>query len=202
MNWAPAVDGQESPPTRLAQRFPATAPLAEVPLDHGGHVWIRTADGNLWLPPASQLNAGSGSAMLAAGPSARGPRLRRTGSGYARKTMSSSSPSRRKRQASTQAPSSCTVMAAQPASACRYTSIHPASAPPGLAQPHARKQRRKQPKAPGQPDNEMRRPRAGAAGRWPNARAAGRAPHGAVLPWAVVSAGCAVRCRSGSRSRW
>ena len=76
--------------------------------------------------------------------------------------------------ASTQAPSSWTAMAAQPASACRYTSIHPASAPPGLAQPHARKQRR-----------NSRRPRAsritrcgdpgpGPAGRWPNARAAGR----------------------------
>jgi len=64
--------------------------------------------------------------------------------------------------ASTQAPSSWTATAARPASACRYTSIHPASAPPGLAQPHARKQRRKQPKAPGQPDYEMRRPRAGA----------------------------------------
>ena len=35
----------------VPQRLPATAPLAEVTLDHGGHVWIRTTDGNLWLAP-------------------------------------------------------------------------------------------------------------------------------------------------------
>ena len=35
----------------VSQRLPATAPLAEVTLDHGYTVWIRTADGNLWLAP-------------------------------------------------------------------------------------------------------------------------------------------------------
>jgi hypothetical protein len=35
----------------VPQRLPATAPLAEVTLDHGGKVWIRTADGKLWLAP-------------------------------------------------------------------------------------------------------------------------------------------------------
>ena len=37
--------------TAVPQRLPAAAPLAEVTLDHGGKVWIRTADGNLWLAP-------------------------------------------------------------------------------------------------------------------------------------------------------
>ena len=31
--------------------MPATTPLAEVTLDHGGTVWIRTEDGQLWLAP-------------------------------------------------------------------------------------------------------------------------------------------------------
>jgi hypothetical protein len=35
----------------VPQRLPATAPLAEVTLDHGYKVWIRTADGKLWLAP-------------------------------------------------------------------------------------------------------------------------------------------------------
>jgi len=30
-------------------RLPTTSPLAEVTLDHGGQMWIRTADGKLWL---------------------------------------------------------------------------------------------------------------------------------------------------------
>jgi hypothetical protein len=35
----------------VPQRLPAAAPLAEVTLDHGYKVWIRTADGKLWLAP-------------------------------------------------------------------------------------------------------------------------------------------------------
>ena len=35
----------------IPQRLPATSPLAEVTLEYGHHVWIRTTDGNLWLAP-------------------------------------------------------------------------------------------------------------------------------------------------------
>lgn len=35
----------------VPQRLPAAAPLAAVTLDHGGTVWIRTADGKLWIAP-------------------------------------------------------------------------------------------------------------------------------------------------------
>jgi len=35
----------------VPQRLPALAPLAEVTLDHGGQLWIRTEDGKLWLAP-------------------------------------------------------------------------------------------------------------------------------------------------------
>lgn len=38
----------------VPQRLPATAPLAEVTLDYGGHVWIRTADRILWLAPEQE----------------------------------------------------------------------------------------------------------------------------------------------------